>query len=121
MNKLKVNREAKPNSSDYYINHPAALEDYIGERIIASVRLGTMYSFDKDKTIGYLVIEFAGVDRASEYLLDNGTSLDFDSKESLVRFTSRGIQYKIRALQDSDKELIEQGQIKKSAKQEDEG
>jgi hypothetical protein len=121
MNKLKVNREAKPNSSDYYINHPVVLEDYIGERVIESVSLELMYSFAKDRNIGYLVIEFAGVDRVGEYPLDDDTSLDYDSKEDTVRFTSRGTQYKIRALQDSDKELIEQGQIAKSADQEDKG
>jgi hypothetical protein len=120
MNKLKVNKEAKPNSSDYYINYPVALEDYIGERVITRVSLGTSYSIVKDKFQKLMIIEFEGVDRVGEYPLDGDTSLDYDSKEGTVRFTSRGVQYKIRALQDSDEKLIEQGQIVKSAKKEEE-
>jgi hypothetical protein len=121
MNKLKINTKAKVNSEDYYLNHPAVLEDYIGNRLIANVSLRAVYSVAKVKTINSLVIEFGNTDKVGDYPLDDDTSLDFDSKQDHVRFTSRGTQYKIRALQDSDKELIEQAQTENSAKQEDEG
>ena len=52
--------------------------------------------------------------RTSEYPLQSDEDLDINEKEGIIKFTSRGAQYTIRAFQDSDRSWFLSGSKKKT-------
>ena len=101
--KLVVNRDVKPNSSDSYTSGPVVVESEKGKRVAYAIQMIIDYSLD-DTISKQIAVSTS--DRVIYYELDRGTKIEFDDESGTGTFTSYGNQYKIRALQDSDKSWI---------------
>ena len=102
-NKIKRNPNAKPNSPDLYVDGTVVVEQPLGSRLAFSVQ--RLNSYDPDGNVTrYVVIQTD--DRGISYDMDDDTDLTFDDEAGTGAFTSRGVQYKIRALQDSDRSWV---------------
>jgi hypothetical protein len=101
--KLAINSDAKPNTSDSYINEPAVVESEKGKRIAYAIQ--TVFDYDLDGNVSRQVA-ISTSDRVIYYELDDDSKIEFDDKSGTGTFTSYGNQYKIRALQDSDKSWV---------------
>jgi hypothetical protein len=101
--KLVVNSNVKPNSSDSYTSGPVVVESEKGRRIAYAIQM----AFDYNPSGGVSrQIVISTSDRVIYYELDDDTKIEFDDESGIGTFTSYGNQYKIRALQDSDKSWV---------------
>jgi|694.fasta_scaffold12131_4 hypothetical protein len=101
--KLVVNRDAKPNSSDSYTSGPVVVESKKGTRIAYAIQMVLDYDLNGDVS---RQVAISTGDRVIYYELDDNSIVEFDDKSGTGTFTSYGNQYKIRALQDSDKSWV---------------
>jgi hypothetical protein len=101
--KLVVNLNVKPNSSDSYTSGPVVVESKKGKRIAYAVQMVFDYDLNGDVSRQVAV---STSDRVIYYELDDDTKIEFDDESGTGTFTSYGNQYKIRALQDSDKSWV---------------
>lgn len=70
--------------------------------LIRSVlRLVNVTVKDENNNDQELVVVYSE-NRSTQYEVDAGGSLKFDEEEGIATFSSRGVQYKIRAIQESD-------------------
>lgn len=103
MNKIKRNPDARPNTADRYVEGAVVVEQPLGRRVALIVQRHNVYTTEGD-VVRYVNIQTD--DRGISYEMDEGTDLEFDDDEGTGTFTSGGVQYKIRALQDSDKSWV---------------
>ena len=101
--KLVVNPNVKPNSSDSYTSGPVVVESKKGKRIAYAVQM--VFDYDLNGNVSRQVAVSTS-DRVIYYELDDNSKIEFDDKSGTGTFTSYGNQYKIRALQDSDKSWV---------------
>jgi hypothetical protein len=102
--KLKINADAKPNGLLSYIEEPAVLESSNGNRLILGLTAQIFINENMDlETYVYADLEDF---RVAEFVIDNNLPPKFDSDSGTGVFTSRGNQYKIRALQEYDKSWV---------------
>jgi hypothetical protein len=101
--KLVVNRNAKPNSSDSYTSGPVVIESQKSKRVAYAIQM--VFDYDPSGSVSRQ-IAISTSDRVIYYELDDDTKIEFDDKSGTGTFTSYGNQYKIRALQDSDKSWV---------------
>lgn len=80
------------------LGEPAILEALDGE--VAGARRVVTSVADLQEDLKKIVIQ--GYYNTIEYDVDKGGELRFDNKEGIATFTSRGVQYKIRAIQEDD-------------------
>lgn len=96
---MKIDQNAKPGSN--FIEGPAIIETDKGIRYVYSVLLAYEYVLGR----GFVkMLTVSADDRVFEYLVDR--KLAINEEESVVEFSSRGTQYKIRELRDDDKERM---------------
>lgn len=98
--KLKVNPNAMPNSGMSYIEEPSIVESAGGKRLALAIT-SRMLKHPTRGVITRLEIHLENY-RILTFDLDTGTSLKFDDEKGIGEFTSQGIRYRIRALQDFD-------------------
>ena len=79
------------------------VEQPLGNRLAFSIQRENVYDLDGGIT-RYVNIQTD--DRGISYEMDEDTDLEFDDDLGIGTFTSRGVQYKIRPLQDSDKSWV---------------
>lgn len=102
--KLKFNTQIIVSSGDSYISEPAVIEAKNYRRLVFAI-VPKEYKGNDGKVVEVLDIHFDS--RAIEYFLDKKhPAVDFDEKSGIATFTSNGVQYKIRALQEDDKSWI---------------
>ena len=103
--KLKVNKDARPDSGISYIEEKAIVESRDGKRGVVEVFLEYSVS---DVGLPVTKILLSQEDfRQVELDLDKGTNLTFDDENGVGEFTSRGKRYRIRAFQDFDNNKIQ--------------
>lgn len=95
---LSSEEEQKGLMSRNIIAEPAILECLSGEAKGLTRVITHLSKIDED---GEKVFA-QGFDKSVTYDVDEGGSLTFDSNEGSASFSSRGVQYKIRAVQESD-------------------
>lgn len=98
---MKINLEARTNSTDFFITGPAVVESKRGIRYLESATLESSYDM-KRGIVTRLVVDIGG--RVVEYVIDEGIKIDTDN--SIVEFNSRTTRYKIRELRDADMKRI---------------
>jgi hypothetical protein len=102
--KLKVNVNAKPNGRLSYIEEPAVLESSNARRLIFGLTVEIITGLKQGlTTYAYADLEDFSV---AQFVIDNNLPPKFDNDNGTGVFTSRGDQYKIRALQEYDKSWV---------------
>lgn len=98
---MKINAQAEVNSQDLIVEGPAVIESKHGIRYLYGATLQAIYDIEK----GIVMSLVADVgDRVMEYDLDKKVKVDTDN--SIVEFSSRLTQYKIREFRDEDKRFM---------------
>jgi hypothetical protein len=103
MRKLTFNTKVRPNSGESYINEPAVVETDRGRHLVFGIKPERSYTLggNVERTVAVFLEE-----RVISYKIDDDTKVEFDEESGTGTFISRGNQYKIRALQDSDESWI---------------
>jgi hypothetical protein len=98
--KIKVNKEARPDSGISYIDEKVVVESRDGKRGVLAIFLETGTS-NSGRPVTRILLSQDDF-RQLEFELDEDTDLEFDEEIGVGEFTSRGKRYRIRALQDFD-------------------
>lgn len=114
-----------PNKGFYYgfdiTNEPSVIENLSGPaQGLSRVSLRTTHRESRDADNNLIYIVEADYSLASYvYILDPGGSLQYDDENGVATFSSKGIQYRIRAIQPEDTEYWGFLQEWKSREEED--
>jgi hypothetical protein len=106
MNKLvRASKEQRMTDPRNIIGEKSILESLNGPTVGLTRLVGRVENFQGNDENGNLieVVLVASPDKLVEYVVDAGGGLKFDDEEGIATFSSRGRQYKIRAIQDSDR------------------
>lgn len=110
-NKLPIASRDEMLKSGNYLSALCVLErasnaEGSGLRLIGQLSIFSKRFTEKDGTLQLVptnCVSFNGPDGFGTYKLDDGTKLEYRADSDTLTFTANGVQYRIRAIQDSDK------------------
>jgi hypothetical protein len=104
-NKLNVNKDARASNGIAYLSGRFVVEDEIVGRRIGDALYITARSTNESPGVK-LTVDILYSERFVQYDVDFIEPIKFDEKAGTAEFTTHGTQYKIRAVQDSDKSWL---------------
>lgn len=114
--KIIINDKAIANSDDRIVDEDFVVEDErVGKRLGKTL---TISAYSIMKPPGYaLTLDIDYGTRVIHYDIKSYSSVKIDHENGTLEFTSSGIRYKIRGLEDSDKSWLQGTEVAKTAEE----